>query len=78
MKTTLTEKFTPESSREFFIGTEDLFLVESSTYDRFWGSGYSLSHKNCLHIHTFECENKLGSVLMEVRDLLQAKDSPTH
>lgn len=50
------------------VDTGDLYLVEASSVDRFWGIGFTAEHAE-RNSHQWG-ENKLGEVLMRVREEL--------
>jgi len=62
MLTALRKKFEEESLKELLISTEPALLVEKSPHDNYWGAGKSGAGKN-----------RLGVLLMQVRDELLAK-----
>ena len=79
MKLGLEAKFTQNSDlKEQLLKTGELFLVESPPHDRYWGSGLSLHHENCLDMTKYEGNNIMGTLLMQVRDnLLVIVHSPS-
>jgi ribA/ribD-fused uncharacterized protein len=64
------EKYTTHSElRKLLLDTGDDILVEASPYDRIWGIGYSA--EDALKNISDWGENRLGKVLMEVRENLK-------
>ena len=61
---------------EYLKETGEKFLIEASPHDSFWGSGLSLRHDEYLDIHDLPGDNKLGSILMELRDQVLTEQSP--
>ena len=57
MKHALRRKFAHPDLRQLLLSTGDRELIEKSPYDRYWGCGADGTG-----------ENKLGTLLMEVRD----------
>ena len=65
MREAVLAKFTQhEELRELLLSTGDAKLVEHTTNDSYWGDGGDGSGKN-----------KLGLILMEVRDLLKQEET---
>jgi len=63
MRKAVLQKFkTHAAIREILLATEDKVLVENSPMDYYWGCGKDGSG-----------QNKLGQILMEVRELLRNK-----
>ncbi len=61
MKHALMQKFREPALRKVLLGTKKRELIENSPYDRYWGCGRDGKGKN-----------RLGILLMEVRDELSA------
>ncbi|TWT38526.1 NADAR family protein [Blastopirellula retiformator] len=57
--------------KEFLLATGDQVLVEASPYDRIWGIGLKGTDPKAAHPQTWEGQNLLGFVLMDVREALQ-------
>ena len=60
---------TPEF-KDKLISTADRYIVECSPTDRTWGIGMSLEDDDCYYPNRWKGDNLLGSVLMDVRDLI--------
>ena len=52
------------------LGTDDHVLVEASPYDRIWGIGLKATDDMAKHPDTWQGQNLLGFILMDVRDEL--------
>lgn len=64
-------KFTQGAElQRYLIGTGSKYLVEASRFDRKWGVGLEESNPAILDPANWEGENRLGDVLMQVRDVL--------
>ena len=72
MEKGLKEKFTqnPELAK-FLTGTGDLLLAEASPSNRFWGTGIGLGKENTTKQQHWTGKNKLGLLLMTLRNELQ-------
>jgi ribA/ribD-fused uncharacterized protein len=57
--------------QEYLVNTGESILVEASPYDTIWGVGLSADDPKIKSVHTWNGENLLGFVLMEVRDSFQ-------
>lgn len=53
------------------LGTGDRVIVEASPYDKIWGIGMGIDHKDIRNPEKWQGENLLGYALMEVRDTLK-------
>jgi ribA/ribD-fused uncharacterized protein len=60
----LRNKFSNPKLNKILLGTEDRELVEKSPFDYYWGCGWNGSGKN-----------RLGYLLMQVREELKTEDS---
>lgn len=57
---------------DFLLETGRKTLVEASPYDKIWGIGMTeATAKRYGYPHVWKGENKLGFILMEVRDILR-------
>ena len=63
-----------ESLKSFLLNTKERVLVEASPYDKIWGIGMSMDHKDCENPLLWKGTNFLGFCLMEVRDRLREND----
>ncbi len=67
MRRAVLKKFqTHEDIRDILLGTGDEGLVENAPDDYYWGCGKDGSG-----------QNKLGQILMEVREILRSQQSPS-
>jgi ribA/ribD-fused uncharacterized protein len=57
--------------KEMLLNTKDTILVEASPYDNIWGIGLSESDKRALDSKKWLGENKLGKILINVRNILK-------
>ena len=72
MKTAVVAKFVQNNSlKQKLLATGDRKLVET-TRDTFWGEGATM-YSPCLVNNTWNGQNKLGDILVEVRALLKDK-----
>ncbi len=72
MRKGLLAKFSQnEDIKEILLSTGDNILAECSLLDRKWGIGYSVSNPNVQDPSKWRGENRLGQVLMSVRDELR-------
>lgn len=56
--------------RDFLLGSGDQVLVEASPYDRIWGIGLKATDEKAQNPATWQGQNLLGFVLMDVRTSL--------
>jgi len=56
---------------EYLLSTGDKVLVEASPYDKIWGIGMKVPHKDINNPRKWQGENLLGYALMEVRERLK-------
>lgn len=59
--------------KAFLLSTDDKILVEASPYDKIWGIGLSADDPDAIIPSRWPGENRLGFVLMEVREALRGK-----
>lgn len=59
--------------REILLSTGDKILVEASPYDRIWGIGLDADEPGARSPKLWKGENRLGFILMEVREVLRRK-----
>lgn len=72
MKTGLLCKFTQNPDlAHFLLDTGDTVLAESSKFDTFWGTGVSIDDPKAFCKDQWSGQNRLGKILMEVRDLIR-------
>lgn len=57
---------------EYLLNTQNRILVEASPVDSIWGIGMANDDKDVENIYSWNGENLLGFVLMEVRDFLKS------
>lgn len=63
--------------KDFLLSTGDKILVEASPKDTIWGIGLSADSPEACQPKFWKGENRLGFILMEVRDILRGKnDNP--
>ena len=60
--------------KTILLNTGSKTLVECS-WDKIWGTGYPLSHPDCLDAENWESAGLLGTLLMAVREKLKATDT---
>ncbi|KAH7705548.1 hypothetical protein AAVH_27241 [Aphelenchoides avenae] len=71
MKTACLNKFQQNPSlREELFKTIGAYLVEASEHSRIWGIGLAIDDPHIADPKKWRGSNKLGRVLMEVRDVL--------
>ena len=71
MKVALEAKFEQSKScRSFLKDTKKTRLVEASPTDRYWGAGLGLRDKDIWNYSRWKGQNKLGDMLMEIRETL--------
>lgn len=63
--------------RDFLLATGDRILVEASPYDTIWGIGLGADSPDACRPERWRGENRLGFILMDVRDSLRGKDIST-
>jgi len=56
-----------EPLRTFLLNTQDQVLVEASPYDRIWGIGLKATDERAKYPSTWQGQNLLGFILMDVR-----------
>lgn len=56
-------------SKNYILSTGNKILAEASLRDTYYGTGYSINHKDTLS-GSWPGDNKLGSMLMAIRDEL--------
>ncbi|KAH7698297.1 hypothetical protein AAVH_34613 [Aphelenchoides avenae] len=71
MKTACLNKFQQNAAlREELFKTIGAYLVEASEHSRIWGIGLAIDYPQIADPKKWRGLNKLGRVLMEVRDVL--------
>ena len=69
MKTAVLLKFSQnEEIRQFLFRTVGMMIVEASPTDTIWGIGLSVDDKKAENRSNWKGENRLGKILMVVRD----------
>ena len=69
MRQGLQAKFTQNDSlRSFLKNTGNMLLIEANPFDRFWGAGIGLNDSDIWTESRWKGENKLGKLLMELRE----------
>ena len=69
MLAALNAKFSQSSYlRTVLLSTGTRVLSEANTYDKVWGSGVGFNDKDVLHHSTWTGKNRLGKLLMKIRD----------
>lgn len=53
------------------IDTNDKIIIECSPYDNIWGNGLNISDTLKTNIYDWKGKNKLGNILMKVRDIIR-------
>ena len=72
MKTALEAKFEQcDTCKTFLKNTKPNRLAEASPSDRYWGIGLGLRDQNIWDTKQWKGQNKLGEMLMEIRQSLQ-------
>lgn len=61
--------------RQRLLDTGNRILIEASPFDTYWGCGWSADMYRASPSEHYPGRNELGKVLMEVRDILRAKES---
>lgn len=61
--------------KDYLLSTADSVLVEASPYDRIWGIGMKQDDEGIEDIKNWKGGNLLGFALMEVRDILNERES---
>lgn len=61
---------------QFLLNTDGTELVEASRYDKIWGAGLSVNDPRILDKKNWPGLNRLGNVLMRVRNTLMKYQSP--
>lgn len=56
--------------KDLLVSTRGMILAEASPYDRRWGIGLDARSPKSVHPSEWLGENRLGFILMEVRDML--------
>jgi ribA/ribD-fused uncharacterized protein len=59
-----------ENLKKKLLDTKDNIIVEASPYDKIWGIGLCSTDSRAHNIKTWKGANKLGKILMEVRNTL--------
>ncbi len=62
------------ATKKLLLETQGKILVEASPYDKIWGVGLAASDPNILDPSKWKGQNLLGKALMEVREILMAKE----
>lgn len=62
--------------KEFLLSTGDKILVEASPYDRIWGIGLAADDADATVPARWHGDNRLGFILMAVRDMLRGEETP--
>lgn len=76
VKTANLAKFSQnEKLKEFLLSTGDKILVEASLYDTIWGIGLDADSPDACSPRRWKGENRLGFILMEVRDIIRGKET---
>ena len=71
METALKSKFEQNVGlRTFLKSTGQRLLIEARPTDLYWGAGLSLEDTDVWDQNKWKAKNKLGSLLMELRDKL--------
>lgn len=63
--------------KEFLLSTGDKIIVEASPNDTVWGIGLPADSPDAVNPSRWRGENRLGFVLMEVRDMLRGIEKET-
>jgi len=68
-------KFYQTPLTEYLLGTKDKILVETNPNDSIWGVALDKEDKRALNPKEWLGKNKLGFILMRVREILKTKDN---
>lgn len=69
-------KFTQNDRlKNYLLSTGDKILVEASPKDTIWGIGLSDDSQDAINPSRWPGENRLGFILMEVRDIIRGKET---
>ena len=61
-----------EKLKDYLLSTGDRVLVEASPFDLIWGIDYGVEAPEATHPELWRGENRLGFILMEVRNMLRS------
>ncbi len=68
----LVSKFMQDTySLNVMLDTGDSIIVEASPYDKVWGIGMKMDDPRAIDPSKWEGENRLGTILMEARDVIR-------
>jgi ribA/ribD-fused uncharacterized protein len=59
--------------QRLLLETDDLTMVEASPYDKVWGIGLDMHHKDATHSGKWQGKNLLGKVLDKTRETIRAE-----
>lgn len=75
VKTANLAKFSQNTKlKDFLLSTGDKIIVEASPYDTIWGIGLNADTPEVCNPSRWRGENRLGFILMEVRDIIRGKE----
>lgn len=66
-------KFQDKKLKKYLLNTGDKLIIESSPWDKVWGTGLEIGHYDAMDPEMFKGKNLLGKALMEIRKEISNK-----